>query len=728
MSRIEHRPVVTTLEQLDFVVVDLETTGLDVRRDRIVQIGAVRMRGARIAQEETFSTRVDPQMPIPALASRIHGLCDADVAGAPTIAEALPQLLAFLGDQIVIGHAVGFDLAVLRHEAARVGADWREPRALDVGLLAAALDSKRVDPSLDDLARALDIPLEGRNTALGDAIATAQVFAGLFPELRAAGVRTLPQAEALARRPRGLVARQEEAGWHDRPDSKPDFAGAAIRRGAARAIDGFLYRHRLADVMSSPPLSIDRESTLAEAAARMKTAGIGCLIVEPLVAGRAGIVTERDVLRALGAHGAAAADLPVAAVMSAPVIAASGDTLLFRALGGMARRNLRYLAVTAPDGRIDGVFTLRTLLRERALATLTVGDEIAAARSPADLAGAHHALVPLAASLMADAMTAPEIAAVISAEIVAMTAKAAELAEAELVAAGAGRAPAPWCLLVLGSAGRGECLLAPDQDNALVIDDRYRGDLDDEADWFARFGARVSAILAEAGVPLCKGGVMASERKFRRRLSEWGEAIAAWVAQPEPEALLDVDTFYDFAPAATSDAAGAHLAHVLREIATQAARAAPGLARTLGAQAMGRRAPLGLLGGIRTDEAGRVDLKAGALAPITAGARAMALRHGIPARATPERLLAATRAAGTGAADARLLADIHAFVSRLVIAQQIADVSAGRRPSAKVDLKALEPAERERLREALGHVDLIGEITRTVLAASAAKGQEFVAG
>lgn len=701
-----------------FVALDLETTGLDIRRDRVVQIGAVRMDGFALSPDPPLLRLVDPGLPIPPLATRIHGISDSDVAGAATIAEALAELADFIGDAVVIGHSIAFDLAILRFEAARTQVSWREPRSLDIGLVAAGLDRMLAEPSLEDLAAVAGVVIEGRHTALGDARACAEVFAALGPGWARSGLRSLAQAEAAARRPRDLIARQEKAGWFDRPGGKPDFTDGAIRLGASRAIDGFLYRHRLEEVMSSPAISIDAGLSLGEAAARMTKAGIGCLLVEPLEAGRAGIVTERDVLRAMGERGAHAAGLEVAAVMTKPVIAAPQDTLLYRALGIMARRNLRYLPVTDSTGAISGIFTLRTLLRERALASLTVGDEIAQARGAEELASAQAALAPLAASLLADGMDSTGVAAVISAESRAMAARAAELAQAELEAQGHGPAPARWCLLVLGSGGRGESLLAPDQDNALVVEDSYEGDLDEPQDWFAAFGARINDILDRAGVPLCKGGVMARNRAFRRRLSEWTAQLDAWAARPEPEALLNVDIFYDFVTAAAGGGAGAEkLAAALRDHATATGREATGLTRFLAEQAISRRAPLTLFGRVRTDDRGRVDLKAGALFPIVAGARAMALRHGVAATATAARLREATRLAGAGEADARMLTDIHAFIARLVLAQQIADLAAGRNASNRVALASLDPVDRDRLRDALTHVDVVGETTRAVLAA-----------
>jgi DNA polymerase III epsilon subunit-like protein/predicted transcriptional regulator len=369
MSPSSARPTGLLADQA-FVALDLETTGLDVRRDRIMQIGAVRLSGFAISEEEPFDRLVDPQMPIPELAERIHGIGAADIAGKPGIAEAIEELADWIGDAVIIGHSIAFDLAVLRFEAARVGFSWREPRWLDIGLLTAGLDARHVDTSLDDLALAAGIDIKGRHTALGDARAAAEVFVSLAPRLRAAGVRSLAQAEVTTRSAHELFARQEKAGWFDRPNGKLDFSDRAIKVGASRAIDGFLYQHRLSEVMSSPPKSISSDRSLGEAAAMMSGAGIGCLLVEPLDAGQAGIVTERDVLRAMGEKGGAAANLPVSSVMSKPVFGASRDTLLYRALGQMARRNLRYLAVTDERGDVCGVFTLRTLLREEDWAPL----------------------------------------------------------------------------------------------------------------------------------------------------------------------------------------------------------------------------------------------------------------------------------------------------------------------------------------------------------------------
>lgn len=706
----------TPLIALDAVVLDTETTGLDVRKDRVVQIGALRMHGNEILEEARFEALLDPGVPIPEVAARVHGLTDADVVGKPGFAEVAPLLREFIGNAVVIGHSIHFDLAVLRHEAARHRTDWTEPQALDVAFLAAVLDRGLVDTSLDSLALGMGVTVEGRHTAVGDARATGQVYAALLGRLHSEGVRTLGEAQTLAQRAGDLIARQRNAGWFERPNGRPDYGRAAMLAGGQRAVDSFLYHQRLADVMASPVVSIAADATLHDAATLMHERRIGSLFVE--TGGAPGMVTERDVLRTLAEKGGAAGDVPVREVMSTPVISAPADTFLYRALGLMARRGLRYLGVTDAGGRLTGIFTLRSLLRERALATLSLGDEIVAATGPRDLAKVQAALPKLARGLLADGLDARAVCAVIAAEARAMTARAAELAEAEMMANKRGPAPADYALLVLGSGGRGESMLAPDQDNALVIADDYVGDLDAADDWFTTFAHRVTEILDQAGIPLCKGGVMARNRAWRRRLSEWCAQLEDWTQKHDPQAILNVDIFYDFAAAHISSAAGAQLAEALRAAATRTAQAAPELLRAMGEFAGSHSAPLGMFGRIRKDGEGRVDLKAGALLPITAGARVIALSHGVAALTTPVRLVEGARRAGTGETDAEILADVHGFLLRIVLSQQIADIAAGVRPSNRVRVASLGHQDREHLQDALGRIELIRDLLRDVLRGS----------
>src|SRR5262245_3240728 len=175
----------------------------------------------------------------------------------------------------------------------------------------------------------------------------------------------------------------------------------------------------------------------------------------------AGIVTERDVLKRIAAGGNGALQVPLAEVMSAPVASVAADAFFYLAIARMNRLHHRHLAIVHPDtGAFVGLLDVRAILHQRASAALTIADQVAQAATPVDLAAAFKQMPALARSLRAESVAAHQVAAVLSGVIRDLTGRAGELAAAQMEAHGRGKAPSNWCLLVLGSGGRGESLLA----------------------------------------------------------------------------------------------------------------------------------------------------------------------------------------------------------------------------------------------------------------------------
>lgn len=174
------------LLDLCFVVFDTETTGLLPHKDEIVQIGAVRVVKGRIIEGERIDTLVNPGIPIPAASTRVHKVSDAMVANAPDIAEAGQSLHQFARDAVIVAHNAPFDMAFLRRHADKMGVDWNHP-ILDTVLLSAVLFGASETHTLDAVCDRLGItiPEALRHTALGDAVATAEVLVKMLPMLEA---------------------------------------------------------------------------------------------------------------------------------------------------------------------------------------------------------------------------------------------------------------------------------------------------------------------------------------------------------------------------------------------------------------------------------------------------------------------------------------------------------------------------------------------------------------
>ncbi|MBB93300.1 MAG: exonuclease [Rhodobacteraceae bacterium] len=184
------------LDKLTFVVFDTETTGLSPRDgDRIVQIAGIRIVNGKVRGAEVFDTLVDPERPIPAASTLVHGITEDMVTGADTITTAGQRFHDFCEGAVLVAHNAPFDMAFLKAQEPRIGRAFDHPVLCTV-LLSAVLFDPSADHSLDGLTARLgiEIPHEARHTALGDALATADVFAHLIGLLDQAGIRTLQQA------------------------------------------------------------------------------------------------------------------------------------------------------------------------------------------------------------------------------------------------------------------------------------------------------------------------------------------------------------------------------------------------------------------------------------------------------------------------------------------------------------------------------------------------------
>jgi DNA polymerase III epsilon subunit-like protein len=173
-----------------FVAIDLETTGLDPRRDDVVAIAAIPFTAGR--PEPGYVSLVNPGRPIPPASTRIHGIADRHVSGAPPLDEVLPRFDAACADRVLVGHDVAFDVAVLTRARRRRRLPVPGVVALDTRRLAVALHpSWRRQAELEFVAAQLGIPVVGRHSAEGDARMAGEILLALMPHFRHRGVVTV---------------------------------------------------------------------------------------------------------------------------------------------------------------------------------------------------------------------------------------------------------------------------------------------------------------------------------------------------------------------------------------------------------------------------------------------------------------------------------------------------------------------------------------------------------
>lgn len=174
----------------EVVSLDCETTGLDTRHDEVLTIAAIRIRGRRILCADRLTLTLRPERAPTAETVKVHWLRPVDVAEGLTMAEALPQLLRFIGGRPLVGYFIDFDVAMLSRYARRqIGCGlpnptievsamyhrWRYAQSHWIG--------KTCDLKFDTIRRDLDLPLLPQHDAFNDALSAAMMFVTLRQRL-----------------------------------------------------------------------------------------------------------------------------------------------------------------------------------------------------------------------------------------------------------------------------------------------------------------------------------------------------------------------------------------------------------------------------------------------------------------------------------------------------------------------------------------------------------------
>jgi signal-transduction protein with cAMP-binding, CBS, and nucleotidyltransferase domain len=445
----------------------------------------------------------------------------------------------------------------------------------------------------------------------------------------------------------------------------------------------------VAAAMSPAPPALPASATLGEAVAAMAASRASAILALSPDGRPAGILTEQDVTRRVAFR--LAPEAPVSAAMTAPLIAARAGDGLWRAIALLRAHRLRHLPVLDEAGACVGILHRAETLAAASGKLLSHLDALAG-----DDAEVKRAQAGVAAALLAEGVDAASVVGLVSEINLDLHRRILERA----IAAAGTAPPVPFTLLIMGSGGRGESLLGPDQDNGFLLGEYPDAEHAAVDAWFRPVAAAFNAALDAAGFPLCKGGVMAQNPLWRKRGSEWQRQFELWAIRRSGAALLFADIAFDFRPCWGDPAPAATLrAHLGRVLA-----GTPAFLAALAQQDSRFGVGLTLFGGFADDEPGegtRTDLKLHGLMPLVAAARLGALRAGAEGVATPARLAGLAGAGALSARDEPELQEAFRVLLDAVLRQQLADHEAGRAPGNLVDTAALAKAERARLKEAL---------------------------
>ena len=468
----------------------------------------------------------------------------------------------------------------------------------------------------------------------------------------------------------------------------------AAARGLTDSAPTDVLRTPLRELIRTYVLTAPAATTIRDAALLMTEHGVSSLlVVEPGPESDkrlTGILTDRDLrTRVLAAQRDPSE--PVGEIMTPQPLTVSADAPAMEALLHMAERGIHHLPVVK-EGALQGIVTQSDVTRLLHNDPVYLAADLSRRTSVAELNGAFNEATRLAGRFVERGSTPAEASSLVTLAADAVARRLCTLAEEEL-----GPPPVEYAFVAVGSQGRREMALASDQDNALVLADDF--DAAVHGEYFARLSSFVCQGLADAGQVLCPGDMMAMTAQWRMTRSQWIEAFRRWIREPQPEALLNAQIFFDFRVLYGSETLG-------REVHTAAVEMGRGATRLhahLASLAARREPPLTLFRGLVVerdgDYANTLDIKKGGTAGIVQMARLFALASGSTVVDTRQRL---REAAGNAVSrqGAQELLDAFDYLRSLSFQHQARQLREGQQPDYHIDPKGLGRMEREHLRDA----------------------------
>lgn len=433
------------------------------------------------------------------------------------------------------------------------------------------------------------------------------------------------------------------------------------------------------------PVTCGATETVRTAAARMRTEGIGSIVIVDGAQRPVGIFTERDLVDvALDGK----MDEAIGALMTRDPLTLAADTPAYEAALAMIEHRIRHVLVT--DGQtLLGVVSERDLfsLQRLGLGELTM--EIRLAREIDALAALAERVRRLTKLLVDQGVAAEQLTLYVSLLNDRICQRVIEIVRKRFA-----WDRIAWCWLAFGSEGRLEQTFATDQDNGLLFE--AAADAAAVRAQLLPFARAVNEALDACGYPLCKGNVMASNPELCLSLAEWKAKLEGWLANSDPKALLDAAICFDF----RALAGDARLAEALRAWFLARTRARPNFLRLLAENALQARPPLARWRDFIVEADGTINLKLHGVRPFVDYARIVALAHGLPATGTAARLRAAAAAGALPEREAEATVAAFFFIQQVRLRHQAAlDELTGDNAN-RIDPNRLNELDRRTLKEA----------------------------
>ncbi len=481
---------------------------------------------------------------------------------------------------------------------------------------------------------------------------------------------------------------------------------------ALTQMEAYPFKKRLSEIMTSAAVTCAPDTPVSTVARQLTEHGISFLVVTNPQNEPVGIITGGDlVAKVLAPENANAQAMIARDVMRVGPRTMTPETYMYEAMAFMTKHSLNYLPVVDRK-QLVGVVTPRDLMRYRSQKALILIGNIREEESLEGLATIHKEIVRVARALLSETRSTPEVMEILSHIHHAIIRRTYQICLDVMAADGMTPPDIRHCFLIMGSAGRREMLLYPDQDNGFIFED-FPDERQSEVDaFFIPFSEKLNLALARVGYPLCDGDVMVRNKAWRGRLVDWQERLNSWLLDPEPTHVRNSSIFFDFLPL-TGDV---ELAHELRDMVAKGIATHQGFLYHMMMLDLRYKVPLGLLGRFQVekdgDNAGLLSVKYGGCVYIVDCVRMFTLERGIQAISTMERLKALVAENVFAAETAEHLRAAFEALIFLRLRHEIDLIEAGQTPSHFLDPHALSKTEQDLLKESFQAVSKLQDATK----------------
>jgi CBS domain-containing protein len=473
-------------------------------------------------------------------------------------------------------------------------------------------------------------------------------------------------------------------------------AGSAVPQSPDNAALNLLSTP-IRSLIKRPPITLSPQTTVQAAATLMRDSrASSVLLVED--GELLGLITDRDLRGRVVADGLDI-NRPVSDIATRAPMTVQANSPAFEALLLMARHNIHHMPVL--DGSaLAGMITTTDLTEQHSSSAVYLAGDIYKQASLDGLMAISARVKALQQNLAAADASAYSTGHIVTAITDALTVRLIQMAEAQL-----GPAPVDYLWVAAGSQARNEQTAKSDQDNCLILDDRF--DAAAHGDYFKAFSKFVCDGLAACGYVHCPGDMMAMTDTWRQPRRVWADYFRKWVEQPKPKSLMLTCVFFDLR--------GIHgnpklLESLHRDVLNHTQGNSLFLAHMVG-NALKHRPPLGMFGSISLTKGGEhpntIDLKHSGIVPIVDLARVYALAAGVSVANTHDRLEVSSQAGEVSAQSARDLRDALEFLGKLRIAHQARQTRVSQTPDNFLALEELSNFERSHLKDAFGVVQTL---------------------